>query len=68
LAIPSQKRKIRARRITGQERDTKTQQVLRKARTDAHQIGAREKRAKDKAAESAGKAKKAGGDEAAAEE
>jgi len=67
LDIAPQKRKIRARRITAQERDTKTQQVLRKALTDAHRWGAREKRAKDKAAESAGKSKK-GGDEAPAEE
>jgi len=43
LPIVQPKRKVRARRITGQERDTNTQAVLRKARTDALRWGAREK-------------------------
>jgi len=68
IPVVQPKRKIRARRITAQERDTKTQKVLRKARTDAHRLGAREKRAKEKATEAAGKSKKAGGDDAPAEE
>jgi len=60
LAIVQPKRKIRARKITSTERDTATYSVLRKARTDAQRWGAREKRAKDKAAEAAGKGKAKG--------
>jgi len=47
--------KVKARKITKDERDAKVTTVLRKARTDALLWGRREKRAKDKADAAAGK-------------
>jgi len=62
LAIVQPKRKIRARKIQGTERDQSVYTILRKARTDEKRWGAREKRAKDKAAEAAGRGKPKGED------
>jgi large subunit ribosomal protein L13e len=59
-------RKLKARKITKDEREATVTAVLRKARTDALLWGRREKREKDKAAAAAGKKK--GGDEAPMEE
>jgi len=47
--------KLKARKITKDERDATVTTVLRKALTDAKRWGAREKRQKDKADEAAGK-------------
>ena len=56
--------KAKARKITQQEREAKVTATLRKALTDSKLWGVREKRAKDKADEAAGKkAKPAAGDE-----
>jgi len=56
--------KPKARKITKDERDAKVTAVLRKALTDSKLWGMREKRAKDKADEAAGKkSKPAAGDE-----
>ena len=58
--------KAKARRITKEERGANVAAVLRKALTDSKLWGMREKRAKDKADEAAGKkAKPAAGDEGA---
>jgi len=55
--------KVKARKITKDEREATVTQVLRKARTDALLWGRREKRAKDKANEIAGKKAKPAADE-----
>ena len=57
--------KAKARKITKEEREANVAAVLRKALTDSKLWGVREKRAKDKADEAAGKKAKpaAGGDE-----
>jgi len=59
--------KVKARKITAAEKEEKVRRTLRKALTDQKRAGAREKRAKDKADEAAGKKKTAaataGGDE-----
>jgi large subunit ribosomal protein L13e len=55
--------KVKARKITKDEREATVSAVLRKARTDALLWGRREKRQKDKEAAAAGKKK--GGDDAA---
>jgi len=69
LPIVVPERRIRARKITKEERLADVTQVLRKALTDSKRWGAREKRAKDKADEAAGKKQKggAGGGDAAAD-
>jgi len=51
--------KEKARKITSQEREERVRTTLRKALTDQKRAGAREKRAKDKADEAAGKKKTA---------
>jgi len=54
-------KRLRARKITKDERLADVTKVLRKALTDQKRKGAREKRAKDKADEAAGKKQKGGG-------
>ena len=61
--------KSKARKVSKEEREATVAAVLRKALTDEKLWGVREKRAKDKADEAAGKkAKPAAGDEAGGEE
>jgi len=57
--------RLKPRKITKDEHNQETRKVLRKALTDAKLWGAREKRAKDKANEAAGKKVKPTADEAA---
>jgi len=63
LSVP--RSRVKARKITAAERDDKATARLRKSLTDSKLWGVREKRAKDKADEAAGKKKApaAGGDE-----
>jgi len=69
IPIVSTQSRLRARKITKEERLTDVTKVLRKALTDSKRWGAREKKSKDKADEAAGKKQKggdtadAGGDE-----
>lgn len=56
------RKKVKARKITKDEKEATVTAVLRKARTDALLWGRREKRAKDKANEAAGKKPKADAD------
>jgi len=55
--------KVRARKITKEEREAKVTAVLRKALTDSKLWGVREKRQKDKADEAAGKKAKPSADD-----
>jgi len=57
ISVPQQR--IKARKITKEEKETTVTKVLRKAFTDAKLWGQREVRAKKKAEEAAGKSKKA---------
>lgn len=59
LPIVQPTQRLRARKITAEEKERNVAALLRKARTDGKLWGKREKRAKDKAEADAAKAKKA---------